>query len=310
MIGFKAWKKQGDTSYASTGGWLGVTDKYWLAAHRPRARPPRSMRAQFRADQVNGVNVFEADDGGSGADAGARRERTAPPSTSSPAPSGSRCWPPIEKALAIPRFDDAVDWGHFWFITRPIFWLLETIHGYVGNFGLSILLLTLVLRGAMFPLANKSYESMSKMKKLQPEIAAIKAKNDKEPQKVQQETMQLYQREGINPLMGCLPLLVQIPIFFSLYKVLYVTIEMRHAPFFGWINGTCRRRIRRPSSTCSACCRSIPAPVPLIGSIARRPAAHRRLSDPLRRDHVAEPADEPPGLHRSDPENAASSDAC
>ena len=232
LITFKAWKKQGDTGYASTGGWLGITDKYWLAALAPDQRTP--VKAQFRADQVNGVDVFEADEVG-------------PVQTLAPGGAASSTTHVFagakkvsilagyEKALGIPHFDDAVDWGHFWFFTRPIFWLLETIHGFVGNFGVSILLLTLVLRGAMFPLANKSYESMSKMKKLQPEIAAIKARNEKEPQKTQQETMQLYQREGINPLMGCLPLLVQIPIFFSLYKVLYVTIEMRHAPFFGWV---------------------------------------------------------------------------
>ena len=232
LITFKAWKKQGDTGYASTGGWLGITDKYWLAALAPDQRTP--VKAQFRADQVNGVDVFEADEVG-------------PVQTLAPGGAASSITHVFagakkvsilagyEKALGIPHFDDAVDWGHFWFFTRPIFWLLETIHGFVGNFGVSILLLTLVLRGAMFPLANKSYESMSKMKKLQPEIAAIKARNEKEPQKTQQETMQLYQREGINPLMGCLPLLVQIPIFFSLYKVLYVTIEMRHAPFFGWV---------------------------------------------------------------------------
>ena len=232
MITFKAWKKQGDTGYASTGGWLGITDKYWLAALAPDQRIP--MKAQFRADQVNGVDVYEADEVGP-------VQTLAPGAVASSIThvfAGAKkvsILAGYEKTLGIPHFDDAVDWGHFWFFTRPIFWLLETIHGYVGNFGVSILLLTLVLRGAMFPLANKSYESMSKMKKLQPEIAAIKAKNEKEPQKTQQETMQLYQREGINPLMGCLPLLVQIPIFFSLYKVLYVTLEMRHAPFFGWI---------------------------------------------------------------------------
>ena len=105
----------------------------------------------------------------------------------------------------------------------------------MGNFGVSILILTLILRGAMFPFANKSYESMSKMKKLAPEIEQIKKRNAKDQPKAQQETMALYQREKINPLMGCLPVLVQIPIFFSLYKVLYVSIEMRHAPFFGWV---------------------------------------------------------------------------
>jgi YidC/Oxa1 family membrane protein insertase len=232
MITFKNWKKQGDTGYASTGGWLGITDKYWLAALAPDQHAP--MKAQFRADTVNGVDVYEADEVG--------QVRTVAPGATASSTlhvfAGAKKVSVLagyEKGLGIPHFDDAVDWGHFWFFTRPIFWLLETIHGFVGNFGLSILLLTLVLRGAMFPLANKSYESMSKMKKLQPEIEQIKKRNEKEPQKVQQETMQLYQREGINPLMGCLPLLVQIPIFFSLYKVLYVTLEMRHAPFFGWV---------------------------------------------------------------------------
>ena len=183
---------------------------------------------------MNGVDVFEADEVGPVRTLAPGQTTTSTVHVFAGAKKVS-ILAGYEKALAIPHFDDAVDWGHFWFFTRPIFWLLETIHGFVGNFGLSILLLTLVLRGAMFPLANKSYESMSKMKKLAPEIEAIKKRNEKEPQKTQQETMQLYQREGINPLMGCLPLLVQVPIFFSLYKVLYVTLEMRHAPFFGWV---------------------------------------------------------------------------
>ena len=233
MITFKNWKKQGDSSYAATGGWLGITDKYWLAAVIPDQAIP--IKAQFRSDDVNGVDVFEADEVGP--------VRTVAPGAS--VTSTTRVFAGAkkvsilagyEKSLAIPHFDDAVDWGHFWFITRPIFWLLETVHGFVGNFGVSILLLTVILRGIMFPLANKSYASMSKMKKLAPEIEAIKKRNEKEPAKVQQETMQLYKREQINPLMGCLPLVVQIPIFFSLYKVLYVTLEMRHAPFFGWIH--------------------------------------------------------------------------
>ena len=232
LIAFKAWKKQGDTSFDSKGGWLGITDKYWLAAVVPDQSA--SVKAQFRADQVNGVDVFEADDVGA--------PRTIAPGTVSTAATrifaGAKKVSVLagyEKTLGIPHFDDAVDWGHFWFLTRPIFWLLETIHGFVGNFGLSILVLTVVLRGLMFPFANKSYESMSKMKKLAPEIEQIKKRNDKDPAKVQQETMALYQREKINPLMGCLPVLVQIPIFFSLYKVLYVSLEMRHAPFFGWV---------------------------------------------------------------------------
>jgi YidC/Oxa1 family membrane protein insertase len=232
LLPFKAWKKQGDTTFDSKGGWLGITDKYWLAAVVPDQGA--SVKAQFRADAVNGVDVFEADDVGS--------PRTVAPGTQTTASTrifaGAKKVSVLagyEKTLGIPHFDDAVDWGHFWFLTRPIFWLLETIHGFVGNFGIAILLLTVVLRGLMFPFANKSYESMSKMKKLAPEIEQIKKRNEKDAAKVQQETMALYQREKINPLMGCLPVLVQIPIFFSLYKVLYVSLEMRHAPFFGWV---------------------------------------------------------------------------
>ena len=267
MITFKNWKKQGDTGFNSTGGWLGITDKYWLAALAPDQRTP--IKAQFRADEVNGVNVYEADEVGPvqtlapGATAGSTVHVFAGAKKVSVLAG-------YESGLGIPHFDDAVDWGHFWFFTRPIFWLLETIHGYVGNFGVSILLLTLVLRGAMFPLANKSYESMSKMKKLAPEIEAIKKKNEKEPAKTQQETMQLYQREKINPLMGCLPLLVQIPIFFSLYKVLYVTLEMRHAPFFGWI-----RDLSAPDPTTFVNLFGLlpfnPAAIPLIGGFLDGP---------------------------------------
>ena len=140
-----------------------------------------------------------------------------------------------QRDLAIPHFDDAVDWGHLWFITRPVFWLLEQFHKLTGNFGLSILMLTVVVKAAFFPLANKSYESVSKMKKIQPEMEAIKKRHDKDPAAQQKETMALYAREKINPISGCLPQLVQIPVFYALYKTLFVTIEMRHAPFFGWI---------------------------------------------------------------------------
>ena len=268
MITFKNWKKQGDTGYASTGGWLGITDKYWLAALAPDQHAP--MKAQFRADSVNGVDVYEADEVGPVRAIAPGQASTAMTHVFAGAKKVS-VLAGYEKTLGIPRFDDAVDWGHFWFFTRPIFWLLETIHGFVGNFGLSILLLTLVLRGAMFPLANKSYESMSKMKKLAPEIEAMKKRNEKEPQKTQQETMQLYQREGINPLMGCLPLLVQIPIFFSLYKVLYVTLEMRHAPFFGWI-----RDLSAPDPTTFINLFGLlpfnPGAIPLIGGFLDGPA--------------------------------------
>ena len=141
-----------------------------------------------------------------------------------------------KKALGIPRFDDAVDWGHLWFLTKPIFTLLEFFYQHVGNFGVAILLLTVVVRLVFFPLANKSYESMTKMKKVQPQMEELKNKFKDDPAKQQKEMMALYAREKVNPVTGCLPILFQIPVFYSLTKLFTVTIEMRHAPFFGWIH--------------------------------------------------------------------------
>jgi YidC/Oxa1 family membrane protein insertase len=141
-----------------------------------------------------------------------------------------------EKTLGIPRFDDAVDWGMFWFFTKPIFMLLDFFFQHVGNFGVAILLLTVTVKIIFFPLANKSYESMSKMKKLSAPMEELRKKHKDDPAKQQQEIMALYAREKVNPFMGCLPVVIQIPVFYSLYKVLTVTIEMRHAPFFGWIH--------------------------------------------------------------------------
>ena len=140
-----------------------------------------------------------------------------------------------ETKLGVPHLDMAVDWGNFWFITRPMFAFLDFIFRHVGNFGIAILLLTVAVKLIFFPLANKSYESLTKMKKVQPQVEALRAKFKDDPAKQQQELMGLYQKEKINPLTGCLPMLVQIPVFYGLYKVLTVTIEMRHAPFFGWI---------------------------------------------------------------------------
>ena len=128
-----------------------------------------------------------------------------------------------------------ISWGWFYFITKPMFVALDWLYKFTGNFGIAILLLTLVVKGLFFPLANRSYMSMAKMKKVQPLLNAIKERFPDDKQKQQQETMELYKKEKINPVAGCLPMLIQIPVFFSLYKVLFITIEMRHAPFYGWI---------------------------------------------------------------------------
>jgi YidC/Oxa1 family membrane protein insertase len=229
---YKGWKKKGDQTFESTGGWFGLTDKYWLAVLVPSQTSP--IKAQYRIDTVDGVDVFETD-------------YVTPPVSLSPGAtvqSATRVFAGAKKvavlqayqaALGIPRFDDAVDWGWLFLLTRPIFWLLIQLYHLTGNFGLALLALTVIVKAATFPLANKSYASASKMKLLAPEIDKIKKLYKDDAAKQQQETMALYQREKINPVAGCLPALIPLPIFFALYQVLFVTIEMRQAPFFGFI---------------------------------------------------------------------------
>jgi YidC/Oxa1 family membrane protein insertase len=230
---YRDWIKADAVTIASTGGWLGVTDKYWMASLIPDQH--QTVQGTFRVTPNAAANVFEADfvgpvqvlqPGGS-------------ISQSTHLYAGAKTVPLLQayqKALTVPQLDQAVDWGMFWFLTRPLFTVVEFFYQHLGNFGLAILLLTVTVRVVFFPLANKSYESMSKMKKVQPQLTAIKERNAKDPAKQQQEMMALYQKEKINPFLGCVPMLLQIPVFYSLYKVLSVTIEMRHAPFIGWVH--------------------------------------------------------------------------
>jgi YidC/Oxa1 family membrane protein insertase len=141
-----------------------------------------------------------------------------------------------DQGLKLNRFDLLIDWGYFRFITKPMFLSLDWIYRHVGNFGVAILIITVLVKILFFPLANKSYASMAKMKAVQPEMVAIRARFADDKMKQQQAMMELYKKEKINPVAGCLPILIQVPVFFSLYKVLFITIEMRHAPFFGWIH--------------------------------------------------------------------------
>ena len=152
--------------------------------------------------------------------------------------AGAKEWATIrdyQDEQGVFRFVDSIDWGWFFFLTKPIFRVLHEMHKLIGNMGLAIIGLTFVIKLILFPLAYKSYVSMSKMKALQPEMEKIKERAGDDRMKMQQEVMALYKREKVNPAAGCLPILLQIPIFFSLYKVIFVTIELRHAPFFGWI---------------------------------------------------------------------------
>ncbi|HEX3810946.1 MAG TPA: membrane protein insertase YidC [Rhizomicrobium sp.] len=220
-------------NFHSTGGWLGITDKYWMAA----AIPPQksTLDGAYRTAMVGGVQAYQADYRMS-------VSTVAPGQTVTVTQhlfAGAKVVSIIqayEDKLGIDRFDLAIDWGWFFFFTKPIFLLLDFFYRHVGNFGIAILLLTLTIKIIFFPIANTSYKSMSKMKKLQPEMERIKARFADDKVRQQQETMELYKREKVNPVSGCLPMLLQIPVFFSLYKVIFVTIEMRQAPFFGWIH--------------------------------------------------------------------------
>jgi len=229
---YQDWLKKPDIQKTSTGGWLGITDKYWLAALIPTQ--DEAIDAGFRVDTQAGVQVQQASMLGTARTVHPGQTITETQRLFAGA-KRNELLAGYEKSLGLPRFIYAIDWGFLFFLTRPIFMVVEFFFGILGNFGLAILALTVTVKLIMFPLANKAYESLSKMRNLQPKMEEIKKKFADDPQKQQQETMALYQREKINPLAGCLPILVQIPVFYALYKVLFVTIEMRHAPFFGWI---------------------------------------------------------------------------
>ena len=232
MLKYKQLKKDGEKVFKATGGWLGVTDKYWLAAVVPEQK--EAVNAAYRATSVAGLDIYEANF--------VANPRVVQPGGTythvSRLFAGAKTLPVLrdyESSLGIPRLQDAVDWGRLYFLTKPIFWLLEVFFGFLNNFGLAILALTVVVRLLLFYPANLSYESLTKMKKVQPQVEELRARLKDDPQRQQQELMRLYQSEKINPLMGCLPMLATIPVFLALFKVLSVSIEMRHAPFYGWI---------------------------------------------------------------------------
>jgi len=220
-------------TFHSTGGWVGITDKYWMAA----AIPPQnqSFDGSYRGSQTANARAYQANyrlDGQSIAP-GATLQLTQHLFAGAKVQSIIRHY---EDTMGVERFDLAIDWGWFIFLTKPIFLVLDFFYRYTGNFGVAILLLTISMKLLFFPLADASYRSMSRMKKLQPEVERLRERFADDKMRQQQEMMELYKREKVNPLSGCLPMLIQIPVFFSLYKVLLVTIEMRQAPFFGWIH--------------------------------------------------------------------------
>ena len=225
---FKDLKEKGGRDGDTTGGWAGLTDKYWLSAFL--FAPADKAHVTYRATPVGNVTVYETNFVGA--------PRTIAPGAQAVQTTrlfaGAKRVAVLEayqKALDLPRFVYAVDWGVLWFLTRPIFWLLMTFDGWVASIGVAILMLTVVRVILTFPLYNKAFASAAEMRKLQPEIEALKKRNPDDPAKVQQETMALYKERKLNPLAGCVPALVPIPIFLALSKVFTVVLEMRHAPF-------------------------------------------------------------------------------
>jgi len=215
-------------TYAGKSGWFGITDKYWMSAIIPENG--KSFKGEYSFANSYKANFIISE-----------------PTIANPQKSASNTLKifigakevyPIDNYTEkekIDRFDLSIDWGWFYFITKPLFFVIDYIFKIVGNFGVAIIILTIIVRIIFFPLANYSFKSMAKMKVLQPEMLRIKELYKDDVKRTQQEMMALYKREKVNPLSGCLPILIQIPIFFAVYKMLFVTLEMRHAPFFGWI---------------------------------------------------------------------------
>jgi YidC/Oxa1 family membrane protein insertase len=240
-VTYKAIDDKKSLVFKATDAWMGITDKYWAATLLPNT--DAQVQAHFSAAETGGVKTYQTDylldaktiaPGATGtADArlfaGAKEVGLVGINFPLVGIGG------YNQQLDLNHFDLLIDWGWFYFITKPMFLALDFFFKLVGNFGVAILLVTVLVKTLFFPLANKSYASMAKMKAVQPQMQALRERYPDDKVKQQQELMELYKREKINPVAGCLPIAIQIPVFFSLYKVLFITIEMRHAPFFGWI---------------------------------------------------------------------------
>lgn len=236
QVSYSALRKGKNEVLNADRGWIGITDKYWLAAFVPPQGEDVKYSMNYVGPRKDPKNIgrYQADylgapvslTNGQSADVqtrlfvGAKKVLTLQK---------------YQKDLNIPKFDLAVDFGLLWFMSKPFFYILHYAGIYIGNFGVAIIILTIAIRGAVFPLTNMSYRSFAGMKKVAPQIAKLREEIGDDKQKMQEELIKLYQKEGVNPMSGCLPIILQIPIFFALYKILFITIEMRHAPFFGWI---------------------------------------------------------------------------
>ncbi len=232
---FAKMAKSPHQQFDSVTGWAGLTDKYWLVAALPEQASAKTFRMLYSEPSASGARpLYQVD---------------ITPAVQSIAPGqtmegvthlfvGAKqvsLLQDYQKALGVKNFELAVDFGMLFFLTKPFYWLLSQFYHLVGNFGVAILMLTLLIRLAIFPLASTSFRAFAKLKTVAPQMQEIRTKYADDKAKMQQEIVKLYEREKVNPMAGCFPILIQIPIFFAMYKVIYITIEMRHAPFFGWI---------------------------------------------------------------------------
>jgi YidC/Oxa1 family membrane protein insertase len=228
-VGFDDLVEEGDQRFTSTGGWLGFSDKYWLTALVPdqqkavEASFRRGTNGSFQADFAAPVAIIAP------GKAAATRSRFF---------AGAKevaLLDDYEDELGIRQFDKAIDWGWFYWFMKPIFYLLNWLFAAIGNFGLAIIVLTIIMRALMFPIAQRQFKSMAAMRVVQPKMKALQERHKDDKPRLQQEMLKLYQEEKVNPLAGCLPIVLQIPIWYALYKVLMLAVEMRHQPFVGWI---------------------------------------------------------------------------
>jgi len=225
-VDFKTLDEKGPQPFNNVSGWLGFTDKYWLSALVPQG----SMSAEFRRSPSGG---YQADYALAPANVGTGQTVTT--ETRLFAGAKEKEWLDRYEDQGITKISKSIDWGWFEWFMRPIFNLLVWLFHTTGNFGVAIICLTLIVRGIMFPIAQKQFQSMAAMRKLQPKMKALQERFKDDKQRQQQEILKLYQAEKVNPAAGCLPILLQIPVFYALYKVLLVSVEMRHQPFVGWI---------------------------------------------------------------------------
>ncbi len=233
---YKSMEKEDDRriEYRAAAAWLGFTDKYWLAAIIPDPKLTVTGRVENLGIRSDGHEHFKTD--------------MISPNITVPAGKAvqttSHLFAGAKEVATIDAYDDklgakyfwkAIDWGWFWYFTKPFFWILHKLYGVFGNFGLAIIGLTLIVKALFFPIANKQYESMARMKVVQPKVKELQEKYKDDKMKMQTEMMALYKKEKVNPLGGCLPIVLQIPVFYAVYKVIFVALEMRHQPFFLWI---------------------------------------------------------------------------